>query len=490
MIPRLHPPLRPFKPGQRGHLAWLDAVLEINGIIDEPTKHTLLLSTLPADLQYLSAASSASPWPYNALRAAVLAYNGEPYCPPYSEYFASAATKRAVVPSPRPTHASDAPPKPVTPSGTSRPPSSSSLSESMLDVEVDRVDCSIAPSTERSSASETSPQSLSRVPTSPERNPTSSTVYGSSDTTDTSPAVRLPAVRPVMSTVSPAVPETSPFLSPDSHDDVAPESTACKAWHQRSQSRSRLPAAQVQAHCNLLPDFPDAAASTNTPIDTVDGPLAEPPTHSPPSTQPDDQPAALHKPAPLVTPSGSGIAEAPVLLPTDTLSSSLPPEASDTGDATLPAPVDVTTPMVPDRVIASIPRAQFRRQHQFSRRRRRPPVPGCDQNISAGAGVAKTYLYRSGSEARAHTTVLSTVRLLVLRRRQRSRRRHQRVNHCLSIAVATPSTSQAPTSAPLSSVSRTHRFTTPVQVQPMGMGLLRSTLCFEPTMRTLVPRSL
>ncbi|KAH6923947.1 hypothetical protein HPB50_009586 [Hyalomma asiaticum] len=53
MLPRLHPPLRPFKPGPRGHLAWL----EINGITDKPTKHTPLLSTLPADLQYLSAAS-------------------------------------------------------------------------------------------------------------------------------------------------------------------------------------------------------------------------------------------------------------------------------------------------------------------------------------------------------------------------------------------------------------------------------------------------
>ncbi|KAH6931475.1 hypothetical protein HPB50_024632 [Hyalomma asiaticum] len=363
MIPRLHPPLRPFKPGQRGHLAWLDAVLEINGITDEPTKHALL-SSLPADLQYLAAASTASPRPYNALRAAMLAYNGEPYRPPYSEYFASPATKPAVVPSPRPTHASDPPPKPVTTSGTSQPPSSSSLSESMFDVEVERVDCSFAPSTERSSASETSPPALSRVPTSPEHTPTSSTVSDSIDTTDTSPAVRLPAARPLTSTVSPAVPETSLFLSPDSHDDVASESTARKAWNQRSQSRSRLPASQVQAHCNLLPDFRDAAASTNTPTETGDGPLVETPSHSPPSTQPDDQPAALHKPAPLVTPSGSGIAEAPVLLPSDTLSSSLPPEASDTGDATLPAPVDVTTPMVPDRATASMLRAHFRRPHQ------------------------------------------------------------------------------------------------------------------------------
>ncbi|KAH6942907.1 hypothetical protein HPB50_011532 [Hyalomma asiaticum] len=174
MIPRLHPPLRPFKPGQRGHLAWLDAVLEINGITDEPTKHALLLSTLPADLQYLSAASLASPRPYNALRAAVLAYNGEPYSPPYSEYFSSATTKRAVVPSPRPTYASDPPPKSVTTNGTSRPPTNSSLSESTLDVEVDRVDCSTTLLTERYSALETSPPALSRVPTSPERNPTSS----------------------------------------------------------------------------------------------------------------------------------------------------------------------------------------------------------------------------------------------------------------------------------------------------------------------------
>ncbi|KAH6929173.1 hypothetical protein HPB50_023972 [Hyalomma asiaticum] len=288
MLLRLHPPLSPFKPGQRGHLAWLDVVLEINGIIDEPTKHALLLSTLPADLQYLSAASSASPRPYNALRAAVLAYNGEPYCPPYSEYFASAAAKRAVVPGPRPTHVSDPPMKPVTTYGTSWRPSSTFLSKSTLDVKVDRVDCSIAPSTERSSASKTSPPALSRVPTFLKHTPTSSMVYDSSDTTDTSPAVRLPAVRPVTSTVLPAVPETSPFLSPDSHDDVTPESTARKAWHQRSQSRSRLPAAPVQAHCNLLPDFRDAAASTNTPTDTADGPLVEPPTYSPPSRQRDN----------------------------------------------------------------------------------------------------------------------------------------------------------------------------------------------------------
>ncbi|KAH6941316.1 hypothetical protein HPB50_016169 [Hyalomma asiaticum] len=75
MLPCLNPPLRPFKPGLRGQLAWLDAVLEINGV----NEHALLLGTLPANLQYLSAASSASAGPYNTLRAAVLASNGEPH---------------------------------------------------------------------------------------------------------------------------------------------------------------------------------------------------------------------------------------------------------------------------------------------------------------------------------------------------------------------------------------------------------------------------
>ncbi|KAH6932847.1 hypothetical protein HPB50_010241 [Hyalomma asiaticum] len=128
MLPRLHPPLRPFKPGQQGQLSWLDALLEMSGITDQPTKHALLCSTLLANLQYLSAASSASPRPCNALRAAVLAYNGEPYHPPYLEHFASAVAKCAAVPGPRPTHASDPPPNPVMTNGTSRPSSTSSLS--------------------------------------------------------------------------------------------------------------------------------------------------------------------------------------------------------------------------------------------------------------------------------------------------------------------------------------------------------------------------
>ncbi|KAH6939338.1 hypothetical protein HPB50_017275 [Hyalomma asiaticum] len=77
---------------------------------------------------------------------------------------------RAVVPGPRLTHASDPPPKPVTTCGTSQRPSSSSFSEPTLDVEVDRVDSSLAPSSERSSPSETSPPALSQVPASLERN--------------------------------------------------------------------------------------------------------------------------------------------------------------------------------------------------------------------------------------------------------------------------------------------------------------------------------
>ncbi|KAH6947939.1 hypothetical protein HPB50_022115 [Hyalomma asiaticum] len=210
MLPRLHPLLRPFKPGKRGHLAWLDAVLEINGIIDEPTKHALLLSTLPAVLQYFSAASSASPRPYNALRAAVLAYKGESYCPPYSEYFASAAAKRAVVPGPRPTHASDPLSKPVTTSDTSWP---SSLSVSTLDAEVDHVESSITPSTERCSPSATPPPALSQVPASLERNLTSSTVGDVSHTANTTPADRTLAMSSVAYTTSHAVPHPVPATS-------------------------------------------------------------------------------------------------------------------------------------------------------------------------------------------------------------------------------------------------------------------------------------
>ncbi|KAH6924808.1 hypothetical protein HPB50_025165 [Hyalomma asiaticum] len=82
-------------------------------------------------------------------------YNGEPYTP-YSEYFASPAAQRPVVSGRRPAHASDSTPNHVATNATSRPPSSSFLSELNLDFEVDRVDYSIEPSTERSSASEMS----------------------------------------------------------------------------------------------------------------------------------------------------------------------------------------------------------------------------------------------------------------------------------------------------------------------------------------------
>ncbi|KAH6927249.1 hypothetical protein HPB50_001125 [Hyalomma asiaticum] len=60
MVPLLHPPLRPFKLGQRDQLTWLDAVLEINGITKQPKTLAILLSCLQADLQYLLAASSAN----------------------------------------------------------------------------------------------------------------------------------------------------------------------------------------------------------------------------------------------------------------------------------------------------------------------------------------------------------------------------------------------------------------------------------------------
>ncbi|KAH6930516.1 hypothetical protein HPB50_014570 [Hyalomma asiaticum] len=474
MIRRLHPPLRPFKPGQRGHLAWLDAVLEINGITDEPTKHALL-STLPADLQYLAAASSASPRPYNALRAAVLAYNGEPYRPPYSEYFASAATKRPVVPSPRPTHASDPPPKPVTTSGTSRPPSSSPLSESTFDVEVERVDCSIVPSTESSSASETSPPA----------------VISRSDVPRTYPnffdGLRQHRHHRHFASCQAARSEAR-------HEHrvacCSRDVTVFVTRFTRRQSHHNRP----RAHFNLLPDFRDAAASTNTPTDTADGLLVETPSHSPPSTQPDDQPAALHKPVALVTPSGSVIAEAPALLPTETLASSLPPEASDTGNATLPAPADVTTPMEPDRAIASIPRAQFRRRHKSSRRRTDARLSEVSTKTFPRAQAFRRHISTGQlPELREHTTVLRTSTSAVVGVAPNTMfappPSTRKSLSSLSIAVATPSTPQALSAAPLSSVSRAHRFITPVQVQPAGLGFLSSTLRFEPTMWILLPRS-
>ncbi|KAH6942128.1 hypothetical protein HPB50_001378 [Hyalomma asiaticum] len=79
MLPCMQPPLIPFRQGQRGQLAWLEAVLEINGFTNEPLKHDILRGTLQADRQYFSAASSASPRPYNALHVAALSYCGEPH---------------------------------------------------------------------------------------------------------------------------------------------------------------------------------------------------------------------------------------------------------------------------------------------------------------------------------------------------------------------------------------------------------------------------
>ncbi|KAH6925207.1 hypothetical protein HPB50_001651 [Hyalomma asiaticum] len=303
MLPRLHPPLRPFKPGQRGHLAWLDAVLEINGITDEPTKHALLLSTLPADLQYLAAASSASPRPYNALCAAMLAYNGEPYRPPYSEYFASAATKRAVFPSPRPTHASDPPSKPVPPSGTPWPPSNSSLSESTLDVKADRVGSSIAPSNERSSASETSHPALPHVPASPERNLTSSTIGDSSDTANTTPVARTLATSFVPYSASPAdrypVPATSTAMPSYPDND---SSTALTPCDQQLVSVSTSPTVNDPARADLLPLVSDIGTMADEGDDeSPAAPLLVSTTHAIPTTKS----AGRHTSWTLAMPDGS-----------------------------------------------------------------------------------------------------------------------------------------------------------------------------------------
>ncbi|KAH6920706.1 hypothetical protein HPB50_028305 [Hyalomma asiaticum] len=303
MLPRLHPQLRPFKPGQRGPPVWLDAVLEINGITDEPTKHAVLLSNLPADLQYLAAASPASPRPYNALRAAVLAYNGEPYRPPYSEYFAPAATKRAVVPSPRPTHASDPPPKPVMTSGTSRPPSNSSLSGSTLDLKADRVDTSIAPSIEQSSALETSPPALSHVPASPERNPTSSTIGDSSDTANTTPVARTPATSFVPYSASPAdcypVPATSKAMPSYPDND---SSTALTPCDQQLVFVSTSPSVNDPARDDLLPLVSDIGTMADEGDDeSPAAPLLVSTTHAMPTTKS----AGRHTSWTLAMPDGS-----------------------------------------------------------------------------------------------------------------------------------------------------------------------------------------
>ncbi|KAH6943493.1 hypothetical protein HPB50_022145 [Hyalomma asiaticum] len=322
VLPRLHPPLRPFKPGQRGHLAWLDAVLEINGITDEPTKHAVLLSTLPADLQYLSAASLASPRPYNALRAAVLAYNGEPYWPPYSESFASAAAKCAVVPGPRSTHASDPPPKPVTTYGTSWRPSSSSLSEPTLDVEVDHVESSITSSTEWSSPSETSPPALSQVPASLERNLTSTVgdLSDSSDTANTTPADRTLAMSSAAYTIAVPHPVPATSTSMPSNLDNDPSTTVIP-WQQQSISASMSSVVQEPAHHELPPPFRDVATKAETPDNNAPpAPLLEPPRHDD-LTPPAEPHAIFHMSLAPSIPGGSGITSAPPDLPAVSTSS-------------------------------------------------------------------------------------------------------------------------------------------------------------------------
>ncbi|KAH6929689.1 hypothetical protein HPB50_004759 [Hyalomma asiaticum] len=309
MLQCLHPPLRAFKQGQRGHLAWLDAVLEINNIIDEPTKHALLFSTLPADLQYLSAASSASPRPYNALRAAVLAYN---------EYFASAAAKRAVVPGPRPTQASNPPPKPVTTNGTSRPPSSLSLSESTLDIESPYQLSGPAPRM-------TSPPALSEVPAFLERNLTSSTVVDlsdSGDTANTTPADRTLVTSSVPYTASPAdrdpVPATSTSMPSDLGNDP---STTVIPWQQQSISASLSSVVQELAHHELAPSFSGVATKAEAPDNNAPtAPLLEPPTYDD-LTPPAEPHAIFHTSLAPSTPGDSVTTSAPSDLPAVSTSS-------------------------------------------------------------------------------------------------------------------------------------------------------------------------
>ncbi|KAH6941357.1 hypothetical protein HPB50_016955 [Hyalomma asiaticum] len=299
MLPRLHPPLTPFKPGQRGHLAWLDAVLEINGITDEPTKHRRWPVHGPTTLSALPC------WP--------------------TTYFAAAARKRAVVPSPRPTHASGPPPKPVTIYGTSWRPSSSSLGEPTFDVEVDRVESSIAISTKRSSPSETSPPALSQVTASLEGNLTSSTVGNlsdSSDTASTTPAGRTLAMSSVAYTTSLAVRHlvlaTSTSMPSDLDNDP---STTVSPWQQQSISASMSCVVQEPAHHELPPPFCDVATKSETPDNNAPpAPLLEPSTHD--DLTPSAKPHAIFNTslAPS-TPGASGTTSAPPDLPAISTSS-------------------------------------------------------------------------------------------------------------------------------------------------------------------------
>ncbi|KAH6929919.1 hypothetical protein HPB50_006684 [Hyalomma asiaticum] len=215
----------------------------------------------------------------------------------------AAATKRPVVPSPRPTHASDPPSKPVPTSCTPRPPSRSSLNEPALDVEVDRVESSIAPSTERSSSSETSPPSLSRVPTSPERNPTSSTIGDSSDTANTTPVARTLATSSVPYTASPAdrypVQATSTGIPSDPDND---SSTALTPCDQQLVSVSTSPSVNDPARADLLPLVSDIGTMADEGDDeSPAAPLLVPTTHAIPTTKS----AGRHTSCTLAMPDGS-----------------------------------------------------------------------------------------------------------------------------------------------------------------------------------------
>ncbi|KAH7984089.1 hypothetical protein HPB52_016918 [Rhipicephalus sanguineus] len=214
--------------------------------------NAILLDALPAELRHLSAASSSSPQPYDALCAAVLARYGETYRPLAGtrEFRVSPPSARVAPPGPQPSHDCDLPSSATSPPPLVRPPAQRFL---------------------HPTSRPTRFRTLLLLSTSP---PRVSTTASAPHALDAATDNVSPAVRPSLVEVSP---------STISERDLPSTSKLCESFQQRPASPSTSTAAEVRAPYQLQPHLRDAATMTEAPEDDMPAgsPMAEQAAHVP-----------------------------------------------------------------------------------------------------------------------------------------------------------------------------------------------------------------
>ncbi|KAH7985794.1 hypothetical protein HPB52_025398 [Rhipicephalus sanguineus] len=209
MRPRLCLPVPPFHPAYRR--AWvmqLDAILALNSITAQRLTRVVMLHAVMVELCNLAAASTSSTQPYDDLCAAKLACCGKTQRPLRASrvFLASPLFPRAVPTGPLPSLAQDLTP-PATPSSTSRPANSASITTpDHPPDEVKDVPVAMNQSTERSVFSAPSARGPSGVPAICTSSPTC-TAHDTCDMLGSTTATSLHALESAIATdiVSPAI---------------------------------------------------------------------------------------------------------------------------------------------------------------------------------------------------------------------------------------------------------------------------------------------